>query len=28
MVAGPPQVVVRDANGAALDIARGGWSHF
>lgn len=28
MVAGPPAVVVRDAAGAALDIARGGWSHF
>jgi thiamine-monophosphate kinase len=28
MVAGPPQVVVRDADGAALDVARGGWSHF
>jgi thiamine-monophosphate kinase len=28
MVAGPPEVVARDAAGAALDVARGGWSHF
>jgi thiamine-monophosphate kinase len=28
MVVGPPQVEVRDAAGAALDVARGGWSHF
>lgn len=27
-VAGPPQVTVRDAAGAALVFARGGWSHF
>ena len=27
-VAGPPQVTVRDASGAALVFARGGWSHF
>ncbi len=28
MVAGPPEVVLRDADGAVLDVARGGWSHF
>ncbi len=28
MVAGPPEVLLRDADGAALDVARGGWSHF
>jgi thiamine-monophosphate kinase len=28
MVAGPPEVVLRDADGAVLDVPRGGWSHF
>nr|WP_246523124.1 thiamine-phosphate kinase [Neoroseomonas eburnea] len=28
MLAGPTEVVARDASGAVLDVARGGWSHF
>jgi thiamine-monophosphate kinase len=28
MVAGPPAVVAHGADGAVLDVARGGWSHF
>jgi len=28
MVEGPPEVTARDAAGVALDVARGGWSHF
>jgi thiamine-monophosphate kinase len=27
-VAGAPRVVVRDAGGAVMEVAKGGWSHF